>query len=66
MVDKDKAWSWVQINLFKENCAQKSYRWLDEAVILCLFVCNRGDTESQWSPIKVVRPSPYATGVPNS
>ena len=66
MVDIDKAWSWVQINLFKENCSQKSYRWLDEAVILCLFVCNRGDTESQWSPIKVVRPSPYATGVPNS
>ena len=34
-----------------------------------IFVCKRGDTigtVSRWPPIKGVRPSPYATSVPNS
>ena len=32
-----------------------------------LFVCNRGDTiHIRRSPIKGVRPNPYATGVPSS
>ena len=34
--------------------------------ILLVFVCNRGDTVSWRSPIKGVRPSPFATCVPNS